>query len=74
MTMYKEKKKIKKENVIMMILFICTRTVILSTCILIQTTVIQNLTLLWLYHTILTFNDPREEGFGRHCGKRRKCW
>ena len=44
MTMYKEKKN--KENVIMMILFICTGTVILSTCILIQTTVIQNLTLL----------------------------
>ena len=29
---------------------------------------------LTLYHTIPTFNDPREEGFGKHCGKRRKCW
>ena len=28
---------------------------------------------LTLYHTIPTFNDP-EEGFGKHCGKRRKCW
>ena len=26
------------------------------------------------YHTIPTFNDPKEEGFGKHCGKRRKCW
>ena len=29
---------------------------------------------LTLYHTILTFNDPKEEGFGKHWGKRRKCW
>ena len=29
---------------------------------------------LTLYHTILTFNDPEEEGFGKHCEKRRKCW
>ena len=29
---------------------------------------------LTLYHTIRTFNDPKEEGFGKHCGKRRKCW
>ena len=29
---------------------------------------------LTLYHTILTFNDPKEEGFGKHCEKRRKCW
>ena len=28
---------------------------------------------LTLYHTIQTFNDPKEEGFGIHCGKRRKC-
>ena len=27
-----------------------------------------------LYHTIPTFNDPKKEGFGKHCGKRRKCW
>ena len=30
--------------------------------------------LLTLYHTIPTFNDPKEEAFGKHCGKRRKCW
>ena len=29
--------------------------------------------LLTLYHTILTFNNPNEEGFGKHCGKRIKC-
>ena len=29
---------------------------------------------LTLYHTLLTFNDPKEEGFGKHCGKRRQCW
>ena len=29
---------------------------------------------LTLYHTIPTFNDPKEEAFGKHCGKRRKCW
>ena len=29
---------------------------------------------LTLYHTIPTFNDPKEEGFGKHCGERRKCW
>ena len=27
-----------------------------------------------LYHTIPIFNNPKEEGFGKHCGKRRKCW
>ena len=27
-----------------------------------------------LYHTILTFNNPIEEAFWKHCGKRRKCW
>ena len=27
-----------------------------------------------LSHTIPTFNDPKEESFGKHCGKRRKCW
>ena len=26
---------------------------------------------LTLYHTILTFNNPKEEGFGTHYGKRR---
>ena len=26
---------------------------------------------LTLYHTIPTFNDPKEEAFGKHCGKRR---
>ena len=30
--------------------------------------------LLALYHRIPTFNDPKEEGFGKHCRKRRKCW
>ena len=25
-------------------------------------------------HTIPTFNHPNEEGFGKQCGKRRKCW
>ena len=29
---------------------------------------------LTLYHTILTFNDPKKEAFWKHCGKRRKCW
>ena len=29
---------------------------------------------LTLYHTIPTFNDPKEESFGKHCWKRRKCW
>ena len=29
---------------------------------------------LTLYHTIPTFNDPKEEDFGKDCGKRRKCW
>ena len=29
---------------------------------------------LTLYQTSLTFNDPKQEGFGEHCGKRRKCW
>ena len=29
---------------------------------------------LTLYHTIPTFNDPKEEGFGKHRGERRKCW
>ena len=29
---------------------------------------------LTLYHTIPTFNNPIEEGFGKHCGKRKKCW
>ena len=27
-----------------------------------------------LYHTVLTLNNPKEEGFGKHCGKRIKCW
>ena len=27
-----------------------------------------------LYHTIPTVNDPKKEGFGKHYGKRRKCW
>ena len=26
------------------------------------------------YHTIPTYNDSEEGGFGKHCGKRRKCW
>ena len=26
---------------------------------------------LTLYHTIPTFNDPKEEGFGKHCRKKR---
>ena len=25
-------------------------------------------------HTIPTFNDRKEEGFGKHCGIRKKCW
>ena len=29
---------------------------------------------LTFYHTIQTFNDHKEEGFGKHYGKRRKCW
>ena len=35
---------------------------------------IKNVLLFNFYHTIPTFNDPKEEGFGKHCGKRRKCW
>ena len=31
-------------------------------------------TILTLYHTIPTFNDPEKEGFRKHCGKKRKCW
>ena len=27
-----------------------------------------------LYHTVQPFNDPKKEGFGKHCVKRRKCW
>ena len=27
-----------------------------------------------LYHTIQTFNNPKEEGSGKHNGKKRKCW
>ena len=27
-----------------------------------------------LYHTIPTFNDPKEGGFGKHCGKRINYW
>ena len=27
-----------------------------------------------LYDTIPTFNNPKNEGFGKQCGKRRKCW
>ena len=26
------------------------------------------------YHTILTFNTSGKDSFGKHCGKRRKCW
>ena len=29
---------------------------------------------LTVYHTIPIFNDPEEEKFLKHCGKRRKCW
>ena len=29
---------------------------------------------LTLYHTIPPFNNPKKKGFGKHCGKRRKCW
>ena len=32
------------------------------------------LLILTLYHKIPTFNNPNEEGFGKLCGKRRKCW
>ena len=31
-------------------------------------------TILTLYHTITTFNDPEERAFWKHYGKRRKCW
>ena len=27
-----------------------------------------------LFTIVLTFNDPKKEGFGKHCRKRRKCW
>ena len=26
------------------------------------------------YQTIPNVKDPEEEAFGKHCGKRRKCW
>ena len=26
------------------------------------------------YHMIPTFNTSEKEAFGKHCGKRRKCW
>ena len=29
---------------------------------------------LTLYHTVPTFKYPEERAFGKHCGKRRKCW
>ena len=29
---------------------------------------------LTLYHTRPTFNTLAKEGFGKHCGKKRKCW
>ena len=29
---------------------------------------------LTVYHTIPTLNNPEEKAFGKHCGKRRKCW
>ena len=29
---------------------------------------------LCIYHTNTTFNDPKEEGFEKQCGKRGKCW
>ena len=29
---------------------------------------------LTVFHTTPTFNDAKKEGFGKHCGKRRKCW
>ena len=27
-----------------------------------------------LYHTIMNFNNPKEDDFWKHCWKRRKCW
>ena len=30
--------------------------------------------ILSLYHTILTYNNPKKQDFGKHCWKRRKCW
>ena len=30
--------------------------------------------ILTLYHTILTYNDPGNEAFRKHCRKRRKWW
>ena len=32
------------------------------------------LSFLTLYHTILTYNDPKIEAFWKHWGKKRKCW
>ena len=29
---------------------------------------------LTFYNIIPTFKDHKEEGFGKHCEKRRKCW
>ena len=41
----------------------------------IQTTKYRSLQLgLILYHTIPTLKDSEKEGFGKYCGKRRKCW
>ena len=38
-----------------------------------QSTKFPRLNYLTLHHMIPTFNDPKEEGFRKHCGKRRKC-
>ena len=29
---------------------------------------------LTLYRTVQTFNDPKQERFGKHCGKRKTLW
>ena len=55
-----------KEKMLVTSIFLVATTVFESTLCLVVC--------LTLYHTIPTFNDPKEEGFGKHCGKRRKCW
>ena len=36
--------------------------------------ILRSIPSLTFYHTIPTSNNPEEEAFAQHCGKRRKCW
>ena len=48
-------------------IFKCTLKMLSAICFNLERS-----TILTLSHTIPTFNDPKEEAFGKHCGKRRK--